>query len=204
MSSSRTRPIDRPHPAGTAICCRCRVIRFIASFDGKQGGPPTKWCLVCRTAALRTNRTAKKTGSGKAHFKKHHKKWLKSFAGWIYRSWGHIKLRTGNLGSEKTKQMPKIRQYIEKGITLQMSKNDFYAFCFEHQHDWDALVAQGKKPSIDRINPAKGYSVDNIRILDTIENIRAGSITSAAGAKFRAAARKYSISQRKTKKGRKS
>lgn len=89
--------------------------------------------------------------------------------GYITSTWKNINGRTINGSSPKWKDR-NCRHYLDKGIRLEMTRDEFSAFVASH---WDEVLdirASGGKPSIDRIDSSKHYSLDNIRIIPLKEN----------------------------------
>lgn len=83
--------------------------------------------------------------------------------------WSGIRSRCVNTGTDK-KHVTK--SYITKGIKLLMTKEDFYSWCDLHSEE----IFSMKNPSIDRIENSKGYSIENIRLLERGKNTSLGSI----------------------------
>jgi hypothetical protein len=88
--------------------------------------------------------------------------------------WKGMNQRTVN-GSSPQWSDPVKAKYFEKGVSLEMSREEFYAFCDANAKLILELRDAGEKPSIDRIDHTRGYSLDNIRILSFRENCRLGS-----------------------------
>lgn len=63
------------------------------------------------------------------------------------------------------------RSYHKKGITLEMTKQEFYDWMMSVKPIHDEIVARGDKSSINRIDSRKGYSVDNIELISLHKNI---------------------------------
>lgn len=56
--------------------------------------------------------------------------------------------------------------YLAKGIRLELTQEEFYTFTANNESLIASIISKGLKPSIDRIDPDKHYSLDNIRILE--------------------------------------
>lgn len=63
------------------------------------------------------------------------------------------------------------RSYHKKGITLEMTKQEFYDWMMSVKPIHDAIVANGDRSSINRIDSRKGYSVDNLELITLHKNI---------------------------------
>ena len=63
------------------------------------------------------------------------------------------------------------RSYHKKGITLDMTKDEFFAWMWSVKPIHDEIVKNGDKSSINRIDSRKGYSVDNIELITLHKNI---------------------------------
>jgi len=72
--------------------------------------------------------------------------------------------------NERAKQ-----KYLKRGLTLDFSKEQFYAWCDQNAETILTLKKSNERPSIDRIDDERGYSLENIRILSLGENCRLGS-----------------------------
>jgi len=85
-------------------------------------------------------------------------------------SWQDINRRTVN-GKHANPDHYKNEVYFRKGIRVEMSRQEFYSFCDANEENIISLYAQGKTPSVDRIDASKDYCVDNIQILSLKQNI---------------------------------
>lgn len=63
------------------------------------------------------------------------------------------------------------RSYHKKGITLEMTKEEFHDWMMSVKHIHDQIVANGDRSSINRIDSRKGYSVDNLELISLHKNI---------------------------------
>ena len=63
--------------------------------------------------------------------------------------------------------------YGAKGIKYQIDPNEF---CKIFKDKWKAMMDAGLRPSIDRIDPTKDYTIDNVRIVDVADNTREGNL----------------------------
>lgn len=89
--------------------------------------------------------------------------------------------KVGTLENFKTRRWDKMvarckpnhnarKYYFDKGIKVEITKKDFRIFC---DKNWDLIqkiYKDGETPSIDRINPNKSYTLENIQILSMREN----------------------------------
>lgn len=53
-----------------------------------------------------------------------------------------------------------------------MTKDEFYSWCDQNELQFEFLIAQGEKPSVDRINPKDHYRTGNLRMISLRENIQ--------------------------------
>lgn len=81
-----------------------------------------------------------------------------------YDSWQAIKQRCNN------PKNPRYKYYGGKGITCTLTKLDMSLMWTRDN------AASMHRPSVDRINPAKGYSLDNCHFLETSDNSRKAAI----------------------------
>lgn len=70
--------------------------------------------------------------------------------------------------------------YGAKGIEYKLDKQKFIK---DHKDDVVVLLNLGKTPSIDRIDPSKGYTNDNVQIIPLRENSAKGSFNAMVSAK---------------------
>jgi hypothetical protein len=54
------------------------------------------------------------------------------------------------------------------GLEVLFSRKEYKDFCFSHKEE----ILNLEKPSVDRIDSSKSYSLDNIRFIELSENIR--------------------------------
>jgi len=85
------------------------------------------------------------------------KKFIKS-------SWTNMNIRCGKYKHSQT--VDKCRSYSNIKITF--TRNEYKTWCLEEQYTINKL----KRPSIDRIDSSKDYSLDNVRVVELIDNIR--------------------------------
>ena len=71
---------------------------------------------------------------------------------------------------EMNKRTVKQSEYSKKGIKVEMSKKDFYFWCETQKPIIFHMFSIGVKPTIDRIDSKKSYSLDNIQILSWSDN----------------------------------
>lgn len=61
-------------------------------------------------------------------------------------------------------------EYTKKGVMVEMSKKDFYFWCETQKPIIFYMFSMGVKPTIDRIDGTKNYSLENIQILSWSDN----------------------------------
>lgn len=64
------------------------------------------------------------------------------------------------------------KSYRDKAVMLEMTKAQFSEWVDCNWAKFAALYAEGKTPSIDRINNALGYFAENMDVIDLKENMR--------------------------------
>jgi hypothetical protein len=98
----------------------------------------------------------------------------------FYRTWGGINARTTN-GSNPRPDIPNIRRYLDKGIRLEMTREEYRSWC-ESQADLIARMyaeAEAKgdpmlRPSIDRIDSDGHYALGNVQVISRRDNCSKG------------------------------
>lgn len=93
---------------------------------------------------------------------------------WSLEKWNTIAQRTINGPYSRSKSVtsnPQQRSYLAKGITLDMTKDEFFNFCSNNEELIFEMLTDNKRPSIDRIDNTLGYSTNNIQIIPLIDNI---------------------------------
>ena len=89
-------------------------------------------------------------------------------------TWGHLQERTIN-GSRPRWTLPSTRKYyLNKGIKLLMSRDQWNAFCDENEEIIMGFYKNGITPSLDRIDSAGHYALDNIQIISLKDNVEKG------------------------------
>lgn len=89
-----------------------------------------------------------------------HKKIMK----FMKSSWTNINIRCGKYKHLQT--ISKCKSY--EGLEVLFSRKEYKDFCFKHEE----VIINLEKPSVDRIDSSKSYSLDNIRFIELSENIR--------------------------------
>lgn len=62
--------------------------------------------------------------------------------------------------------------YARKGVELLLSKEQFDQWVDKNWQAFASLYAEGKTPSIDRIDSTKGYEPENMQVIDLKLNMR--------------------------------
>lgn len=89
-------------------------------------------------------------------------------------AWGSINQRTINgkyTDNPSVANNPQQVSYINKGIRLEFTQEEFYSFVEANSDIILKIYADGGKPSLDRIDTAKDYSLDNIQIIPLSDNL---------------------------------
>jgi hypothetical protein len=83
--------------------------------------------------------------------------------------WTTLNQRTIN-GSRPVHSRRNVR-YMEKGIRLEMTREEFVAWVEENWPAIDKIYCNGGTPSIDRKDPNGHYTTSNMQIIELSENI---------------------------------
>jgi hypothetical protein len=70
------------------------------------------------------------------------------------------------------------QRYLKKNILLEMTKDEFYNWCDTQEEKIMEFYAKGLTPSVQRKDEKRGYSLDNIEVLDNNTNRLEGAISS--------------------------
>lgn len=139
-------------------CNKCRTTKPINDFYSYMRGN-TKWCKEClrelsrqRVKDGRDNASKIKSEELKGHLRKPKLTVLQIYAGELYRNMKKRALYTN-------KEMNISREEIESLIEKFCASNHFI---IDHKSPF--------RPSVDRLDNTKGYTLDNIRICWLIEN----------------------------------
>jgi hypothetical protein len=73
--------------------------------------------------------------------------------------------------SKSVKTSPQFQSYHKKGITINMTKDEFTAWMMLMKPVHDRIIANGERSSIDRIDEKKGYEISNIQMISLHQNI---------------------------------
>lgn len=140
----------------TKTCTKCGIEKEASKFNKH---PSTKdglnsWCKECSNI------------NTKNYIKKNSNKY--SFI--IENRWKSINQRCVN-GCFKTPNAPQFESYTRKGITVNMSKEEFTTWMLSVEHIHNQIVSKGERSSIDRIDETKGYEIGNLQLISLHENI---------------------------------
>lgn len=91
----------------------------------------------------------------------------------INTTWHNINKRTVN-GLHKKDAGPSHLAYINRGIRVNFTRQEFADWCNEHKSIILKFYALNDKPSIDRICSKGHYEIGNIRIISYTENCKQG------------------------------
>jgi len=81
----------------------------------------------------------------------------------IHSSWTNINIRCGKY--KHLQNVDKCKSY--KSVKIEMTRDEYKDYCIENRDNILSL----KRPSIDRIDSSKNYSLDNIQIIELRDNI---------------------------------
>lgn len=87
----------------------------------------------------------------------------------IHTTWTNMNIRCGKYRKHRT--VSKCLSY--ENIQIEFSREEFKEYCLDNEIHILSLV----RPSLDRIDPLKNYSLDNIQIIELLENMRKDSLT---------------------------
>lgn len=108
-------------------------------------------------------------------YRKKIKSYIRGNWEWFFeRRWSSIKNRTVNGGGRSNYKNDSNNKYIAKGIRLELTREEFKTWCYEHREEIAQMEKDGLRPSIDRIDPTGNYSGKNIRVYPLLDNIRDG------------------------------
>jgi hypothetical protein len=82
----------------------------------------------------------------------------------IKTSWTNMNIRCGKYIHLQTSR----KNDSYKGIIIEFSRKEFKRWCIDNSH----MILNCKRPSIDRLDKNKNYTLENIQILELEENIR--------------------------------
>lgn len=84
------------------------------------------------------------------------------------KGWNSILQRTVNGRPQRT---AKNESHLRKGLRIEFTKEEFCSWVDANWDKYEAAYRAGRTPSVDRIDNAKGYSLDNIQLIDLRENM---------------------------------
>lgn len=90
----------------------------------------------------------------------------------IRATWGNLNKRTVN-GSCPDTSSPGTRRYLERGIRLEFTREEFVVWCAAQR----TSILSMDRPSIDRIDSTGHYRLENIRIVPLHVNMAQGRLT---------------------------
>lgn len=142
-------------------CCTQSVRRCCLGIDKQTKG----WKWEC----LRPPYNFEKIKQRYKKYKKNCKHTTWGTIEWFKRRrWESIHTRTIN---GKYPQWKQNKNYLKKGIRVEMTQKEFFAWCDTKKDIIEAIIKQGEIPSLDRIDDNDHYSVSNLRIISNRENI---------------------------------
>lgn len=84
----------------------------------------------------------------------------------IHSSWTSINIRCGKYQHIQT-EYQKLKNKTYKNIIIEFTQPEYKEWCLNNKKQILSL----KKPSIDRIDTTKNYSLDNIQVIELKENV---------------------------------
>lgn len=92
--------------------------------------------------------------------------------------------------------------YARKGVELLLSKEQFDQWVDKNWQAFASLYAEGKTPSIDRIDSTKGYEPENMQVIDLKTNMRKDRIKPVIGTSiFNGSTKRYECARDAGKDG---
>lgn len=142
--------------------CRCKC----GTVSNVRGATLGKGSNKCKTCAVVIN-TERITNLAKERSNGNPSRVSGTFECYRSNAWGNIQRRTINSGKRCTD-----KSYERKKRLLLMTKDEFYFWLESQRAIIEEMYANGKTPSIDRIDNNGNYSIDNIQCIELIQNIR--------------------------------
>ena len=87
----------------------------------------------------------------------------------VHTTWGNLQSRCAN--GKYWRDTPKNRSYCN--VLLLIEREDFKTWCWQQQNRIESL----NRPSLDRIDSNKNYTIDNIQIIELEQNIAKNKLT---------------------------
>jgi hypothetical protein len=92
-----------------------------------------------------------------------------TWKGFFQFTWNTINARTVN-GSHPNPRSPTHRRYIDKGIRVEMTREEYRTFCLERKKLIEEMYRTGQRPSIDRMDSKGNYAIPNLRVIPLAQN----------------------------------
>lgn len=144
---------------GKKVCTKCGEERLLKLFQWRvRYSCYASWCRICTSIAGKHSPSA--TYGTLAHFK--------------CSRWSAINSRTVN-GRYPSRNTPAAARYLEAGTRLEMTKEEFHAWCDEHWEEIREIYDMGGTPSVDRKQSDGHYSVGNLQVRSHSDNSRDGA-----------------------------
>lgn len=146
----------------TKICTKCKkelpTTNFYKSKLAKDGY--SCYCKSCHKEVT----------------KDHLKAWKEEnpYLALINSRWSSLNQRSINgkyTTSPSAQKCPQLKSYRDKGITIDLTYDQFKAWMLANETLHNEIVARGDKSSIDRIDESLGYNLDNIQLIPLHQNI---------------------------------
>jgi hypothetical protein len=101
--------------------------------------------------------------------KGYNKKYIKTISGFTTKVWGSINSRTIN-GSHPALNNKQCQSYLNKGIRLEITREELKQKITEDWIKIDLMIKNNQRPSLDRIDLTKHYTLDNIQFITQSKN----------------------------------
>lgn len=141
-------------------CSKCGKILSADNFSKnlKTSDKLGSWCRACSNI------------SAKLYNRKHRSEYSKI----INNRWHSINQRCVNglySTSDSALHSPQFVSYHKKGITINLTREEFTDWMYSVEDIHNAIIESGDKSSIDRIDENRGYEIGNIQLLSLHANI---------------------------------
>lgn len=166
------------YPA-TKQCTKCKQIKPGLEFhkNSAQKSGLHGQCKECETARYKKERT-RRYNKNKIYRDEHlshlsatSRRKYKTPHGWFIKIWAALNQRTIN-GRNPNWNHKDHRRYLERGVRLEMGRDEFEVWVGENWSKIESIFATGKSPNIHRKDNGGHYSIGNIEILSSSEHAK--------------------------------
>lgn len=90
----------------------------------------------------------------------------------VHTTWCNLNTRCANGKYAHLQTEYKCKSYLN--VNIEMTREEFKKFCISQE----SIIVSLSRPSLDRLDNSRGYSLDNIQIIELADNIRKDKIIS--------------------------